>query len=372
MHLNGTLKSARYLVSIIAFAFVWSTTANAQSFAQIDAPSSPLVLKKRGSFYVEGEAVSQTPVQLSSPFGSPFDQGGTIVRNQMYVAYMAPEQGNGVPVVMVHGATLSGKTFETTPDGRMGWDEYFVRRGHAVYVPDQIGRARSGFDIAIYNDVRSGVRSADSLPNAFRLSDTIGWGLFRFGNTGGPAFADSQFPISAAAEFSKQAVPDFFWSLPSPNPNYRALADLANTVGGAVLMGHSQAGSYPLDSALADARGVKGMILIEPGACGQPSYSEEDIRKLAAIPMLVVFGDHLDAETGINGFVWQDTFDKCEAFLRRVNDAGGKAKMLYPPSLGIRGNSHMMMQDRNNLQIADLIIQWMDENVTPPADSAKQ
>ncbi len=37
--------------------------------------------------------------------------------------------------------------------------------------------------------------------------------------------------------------------------------------------------------------------------------------------------------------------------------------MLYPPNLGIHGNSHMFMLDKNNLQIADLILKWIDENV---------
>ena len=31
--------------------------------------------------------------------------------------------------------------------------------------------------------------------------------------------------------------------------------------------------------------------------------------------------------------------------------------MLSPARRGIRGNSHMIMQDKNNLQIADLILQ---------------
>ena len=38
--------------------------------------------------------------------------------------------------------------------------------------------------------------------------------------------------------------------------------------------------------------------------------------------------------------------------------------MLNPPDRGIRGNSHMIMQDKNNLQIADLILQWIDERVS--------
>ena len=36
--------------------------------------------------------------------------------------------------------------------------------------------------------------------------------------------------------------------------------------------------------------------------------------------------------------------------------------MLHPVELGIHGNSHMIMQDKNNLQIADLIIQWIDQH----------
>jgi hypothetical protein len=37
--------------------------------------------------------------------------------------------------------------------------------------------------------------------------------------------------------------------------------------------------------------------------------------------------------------------------------------MLYPPELGIHGNTHLIMMDRNNLQIADLILDWIEGNV---------
>jgi hypothetical protein len=85
---------------------------------------------------------------------------------------------------------------------------------------------------------------------------------------------------------------------------------------------------------------------------------------LATIPILVVFGDHLN--TNIPGFgpFWEGAFADCQAFIARVNAVpGGNAQMLYPPDLGIHGNSHMIMQDKNNLQIADLILKWIDENV---------
>ena len=96
--------------------------------------------------------------------------GGHITVNQMYVRYMVPQGGDGnVPVVMVHGATLTGKSWETTPDGRMGWDEYFVRKGHPVYVPDQVGRGRSGFNQAIFNNARAG----SAPPNSSAALDSI-------------------------------------------------------------------------------------------------------------------------------------------------------------------------------------------------------
>ena len=134
---------------------------------------------------------------------------GHIAVNQMYVRYMVPQGGDGnPPVVMVHGATLTGKSWETTPDGRMGWDEYFVRKGHPVYVPDQVGRGRSGFNQAIFNNVRAGTVPPASLPRFIRFSDEVVWPNFRFGAKPGAPYPDSQFPVNAMDELAKQAVPD--------------------------------------------------------------------------------------------------------------------------------------------------------------------
>ena len=132
----------------------------AQAITDLQTPDTPLVLKAQGSFFVGGEKAEQTQVELGD-----LGPGGHITVNQMYVRYMVPQGGDGnVPVVMVHGATLTGKSWETTPDGRMGWDEYFVRKGHPVYVPDQVGRGRSGFNQALFNNVRAGTAPAGSLP----------------------------------------------------------------------------------------------------------------------------------------------------------------------------------------------------------------
>jgi hypothetical protein len=279
---------------------------------------------------------------------------------------MVPQGGDGnVPVVMVHGATLTGKSWETTPDGRMGWDEYFVRKGHPVYVPDQVGRGRSGFNQAVFNNVRAGSAPASSLPRWLRFSDEVVWPNFRFGSKPGAPYTDSQFPVTAVDELSKQGVPDVsFGGLPNPNPNLKALSDLATQVNGAVLMGHSQSGPFPLGAALLNPAAAKGLVLVEPGGC-PPSYNDEQIQTLSTVPVLVVFGDHRDTSTGMGDApFWQRSFESCQALIGRLKAAGGQAEMLSPTETGIRGNSHMIMQDKNNQQIADLILQWMKKHVS--------
>jgi pimeloyl-ACP methyl ester carboxylesterase len=320
-----------------------------------------VVLKAQGSFFVGGEKVEQTQAELGN-----LGPGGHISVNQMYVRYMVPQASDGhLPVVMVHGATLTGKSWETTPDGRMGWDEYFVRKGHPVYVPDHVGRGRSGFNQAVFNNVRAGATPPASQPAWLRFSDKGTWPNFRFGPKPGVAYPDNQFPVSAVDEPAKQGVPDVsFGGIPTPNPTLKALSDLAAHLNGAVLMGHSQSGSFPLDAALIDPAAARGLVLVEPGSC-PARYSTEQVAILANVPILVVFGDHRDTPTGIPTLpTWQTRFEACQALLSRLRDAGGRAEMLNPPDRGIRGNSHMLMQDTNDLQIADLILQWLEEAVT--------
>jgi pimeloyl-ACP methyl ester carboxylesterase len=333
---------------------------SAQALKDVQTADTPLVLKAQGSFFVGGEKSNQTQGELGN-----LGPGGQIAVNQMYVRYMVPQGGDGnLPVVMLHGATLTGKSWETTPDGRMGWDEYFVRKGHPVYVPDQVGRGRSGFNQAVFNNVRAGSAPPVNQPSFLRFSDEGVWPNFRFGLKAGAPFPDSQFPLTALDELSKQGVPDLSGGLPTPNPNFKALSDLAGQLRGAVLMGHSQSGSFPLEAALLDPAATKGLVLVEPGRC-PATYTTEQIATLAKVPILVVFGDHRDTPTGLPTLpTWQARFEACQTFIGRVKSAGGRAEMLDPAERGIRGNSHMIMQDKNNLQIADLILKWIAEQVS--------
>lgn len=95
------------------------SSAFAQQYATIATNPAPLTLKAQGSFYLGGELESQTTDELGG-----ICPPGHVTVNQMYVRYMIPqEQTDSTSFVLIHGMHLSGKCWETTPDGRMGWDE---------------------------------------------------------------------------------------------------------------------------------------------------------------------------------------------------------------------------------------------------------
>ncbi|HZM58140.1 MAG TPA: hypothetical protein VFB85_00055 [Vicinamibacterales bacterium] len=351
--MRSVLRVAWLVVVVVAGA---SASVDAQRGKELQ---KPLVVASQGSFFVGGESKTVA--------GGPPAQGrgalppGDVTINQMYVQYQIPPDGDRhLPVVMVHGCCLSSKTWETTPDGRMGWDEYFVRRGRPVYLADQVSRARSGFDATTLNAVRAGTAPASQLPNILFATHQIAWTVFRFGPAYGQAFPDGQFPVESVDELYKQMIPDLNALLPSPNPTWKNMAALAVRLKGAILMGHSESGFFPEQAALIDPSGIRGMISIEMPC--PADLTDAQIAALAKIPTLVMFGDHLgDVQGGPAN--WASSYESCEKYVQRVKTAGGDAEMMHLPKLGIRGNSHMLMQDRNNLQLADLILKWIDQHV---------
>ncbi len=331
----------------VTLALLGAALLVAPAFAQTKK-LGPLTIKEQGSFFVGGENKS---------FG-----GGEITVNQMYVQYQIPMKGDQhIPVVMIHGCCLSSKTWETTPDGRIGWSEYFVRKDRPVYLADQVSRARSGFDPTAFSDVRQGKAPADKMPNILDATHQVGWTVFRFGPKFGEVFPDEQFPMQAAEEFYKQMIPDLNSTLGAePKATQRQMAALAVKLNGAILMGHSESGFFPEHAALINPAGIRGNILIEMPC--STSFSAAELATLAKIPTLVMFGDHLGDVTG-GPANWAQSFATCNTFVDQLKKAGGDAEMMHLPALGIKGNSHMLMQDRNSDQLADLVIAWIDRHV---------
>ena len=324
----------------------------ATALAQTARPDpGPLTIARQGSFFVGGRDVKSDTLS-TLPAYAP---SGTITVDQMYVRYQVPVGELGVPITLIHGCCLTGKTWETTPDGRMGWDEYFVRHSHPTYVIDQVWRGRSAGDPSDINAVRSGKEPVDKLPTVFSAGHEGAWAIFRFGKEYPQVMPGMRYPLAAQAEFWKQMVPDSINSLPTPNPTVPALSELAQRIGGTVLMSHSQSGIYPFQTAALSRKGIAGIVSIEPGACPTPS---DDMKPYAGLPILVLFGDYVDQFPR-----WAPRLANCRAFIAAANAAGGKAELLVLPDIGIKGNTHMLMQDDNNLDIADILLDWIGRHV---------
>ena len=319
-------------------------------FAVAQQPA-PLMIEKQGSFFVGGHDVrSETLSTLPA-----YAPSGTVTVDQMYVRYQIPVKASRHSVVMIHGCCLTGKTWETTPDGRMGWDEFFVRKGYATYVIDQASRGRSAGNATVINSVKVGKTPADQLPVVFEASHEAAWAIFRFGAEYPKVFPGMQFPLEAQAEFWKQMVPDWSASLTTPNPTVPALSELAQRLGDTILMSHSQSGIYPFQTAALSTKGISGIIAVEPGAC---PAAGGDLQPYLKIPILVLFGDYVDQSTR-----WSPRLKGCREFTTAANKAGGKVELVVLPDIGVHGNSHMLMQDKNSLQIADWLLAWIDRHV---------
>ena len=346
---------SRVLFSVGVVLLAGSATSER---ASANSLGGPLNLADEGTFFVGGTSlVSANPG--ASPAGP--SRPGTVTVNQMYVHYRIPAQRtNPMPIVLVHGGGLTGVSYETTPDGREGWATYLARKGYAVYVVDTPGRGRSGFNATAINQANA-ESSVAALPgNVLMVTAELAWPLFRFGPTSGTAFPDTQYPTEAFAAFGSQGVPFGEATLEggAMATAPRALAALLDKIGPAVVVVHSLAG--PFADALVEIRPrlVKAVVNIEGAQAIVPT--EAQIEAYRGIPVLELFGDHLDAPV----FTGRARYEGRRAVVERINkQQGGRATLIRLPDVGMKGNSHMMMQDRNNLQVADFVLDWIGSNI---------
>ena len=346
----GRLK--RLVVGGVLASVLGACTGPQGGVGENGTPSGPLELQATGSFFVGGRNLRSASLSQNPSF--PAD--GTITVDQTYVQYMVPAgEARGVPIVLVHGCCLTGKTWETTPDGRMGWYEYLTRMGHPTYVVDQAGRGRSAWNPSPLVAVRSGRAQPGATTNVFAAAQEAAWVAFRFGDAYPQVYEGQQFPLAARDEFFKQMVPDLALSLGETNPTVPALSILSQRLGGALLVSHSQSGIYPFQAAAMSGAGIRGIVSIEPGACPDANAS---VNAYLTIPTMVLFGDYVDRSPR-----WAPRLAACRAFAEKVRAQGGRTEVVVLPEIGIRGNSHMLMQDKNSLEIAAWLERWITRHV---------
>ncbi len=347
---------------------------------------TPRTASVRDVFYVGGRYV-----------GEP---GKELMAGQMFVERLSPAKvTRPLPLVLVHGAAQTSSNWLTTPDGRKGWAEHFLEQGYVVYLVDQPARGRSAW----HPDVNGRLRmfTAAQLERLFTASAQLGdWPQARL-HTQWPGTGRRGDPVFDA--FYASQVQSLASDSETQELAKAAGAALLDRIGPAVVVTHSQAGL--LGWVIAEARPalVKAIVAIEPSgppfhnaAPGSPkarawgitdipvryeppvsdpaeiqiqkqaapdaegliacTLQKEPARKLvqmAKIPVLVA-----TAESSYHA-----PYDHCTAaYLRQ---AGVPAEFVRLEQQGIRGNGHMVMMEKNNLQVAEFLERWIRQRTAP-------
>lgn len=317
------------------------------------ASEAPIALKSMGSFHIGGREVTITgkPVRevTFTPGGVPakVDPNGVYQVEQMYVQYFIPQNQRGtLPLLMWHGGGLTGVTYETTPDGREGWMNYFVKKGWSVFNSDAVERGRSGW--AMYPDVFKGEPVFLTKQDPFmRFRIGAGPGSYNSDPARMKLKPGSQFPAEGYANFTRQGVPR--WTT-TDDAIIAAYTELVDKICPCVVLIHSQSGSFGQKVAQARPDKVKALVMVEPAGLGDPKL----VANLKNTPILTIYGDYIEEDPR-----WPTIRGNQIKFLEQVKAAGGKYDVVDLPKIGIKGNSHMIMMDKNSDQVADLIQQWL-------------
>ena len=314
----------------------------------------PLHIREIGSLHVGGRIAEVSGLAqqeiVFSPGAPPLrvNPNGQFQVEQMYAQFVRLQDPRArYPLILAHGGGLTGVTYETTPDGRPGWQMAFLRAGHDVFVTDAVERGRSGW--ARFPQVFT------SEPMFRTMGE--GWGLFRMGPADGwnldasarRAFPETRFPLAAWNQFMMQSVPRWVTTDPQVQAGYDALVQ---RICPCVMLVHSQGGNFGFRAALNAPDKIMAVIAVEPS--GAPS-AETDVAAIRAIPHLVVWGDY----TGDNAF-WQRIRANIDRYQGQLRSVGGVADTLDMPAEGVRGNSHMIMMDTNSDDVAARIQAWME------------
>lgn len=334
------------------------------ALAQQVPERAPLVIQNQGSFSVGG-TVKTTPGTYNN--NNPTVEGQSFHGDHLYAFYQVPQNSKPLPIVMLHGAFQSARSWETTPDGREGFQTLFLRRGYPVFLVDQPRRGRAGASTV--------AAAIEPTPN-----DQLFFDQFRLGKWP-DYFENVQF------DRRPEALDQFFRSVTPNTGPYDAgvisdaMSALFTRTGPAILFTHSQAGGPGWLTAIKNPN-VKAIIAFEPGSGfifpegelppAMPSaagtLSPEavplaDFQKLTHIPIIIYYGDNFPIEptTERGQDNWRVRLAMARLWVDAVNRHGGDARLVHLPEIGIRGNTHFLMSDLNNVAIANQVSQFLAE-----------
>lgn len=339
-----------------------------------------IVIQEQGNFSAGGTVIEVPGEYTSQNFNNwqPYEEGQTYHGDHASVFYQIPEGGNGVPMVFLHGAGQSARSWQTTPDGRDGFQNIFLKRGFSTYLIDQPRRGQAG---------RSTVEG-----QVTPVADEQQWfEIWRMGHW--PEYSEQvQFPKD------EKSLEQFFrWMTPNTG-NFDAnlvaetTAQVFEESGDGVLVTHSQ-GGLPGWMAAIQTDKISAIAAYEPGnyvfpegevpesmpsrtgALQGAGVPMEEFIKLTKTPIVIYFGDYIPAEDEVSDDLgaenWRVRQALGEKFVETVNKYGGNATLVKLPELGIYGNTHFLFAELNNVELADLLSQWLEQNVLSNSSVSK-
>jgi hypothetical protein len=333
-------------------------------YAQKSTKQKPLLISEQGSFAVGGTII--TNPGTFNPY-KPTPDGQTFRGDHAYIFYQIPAKARKFPLVMWHGIGQFSKTWESTPDGREGYQNIFLRRNFPVYLIDQPRRGNAG---------RSTVAATiNPIPDEQQWFDVFRVGVWPNYFEGVQFARDS----NTLNQYFRSMVPNI--GAIDIEVNSDAVAALFTKIGPGILVTHSHSGGMGWITAVKN-QNVKAIVSYEPGSgflfpegevpspltssagtLEASSILMKDFMKLTKIPIIIYYGDNipesLSNNPGADG--WRIRLEMARLWRDKVNKYGGDVTVIHLPKIGVKGNTHFPFSDLNNIEIADLMSKWLKQ-----------
>ena len=338
----------------------------------VSSKKSILKIKEQGSFTVGGSTIKNPgtfdPIKHGAfnPSNQP-SEGQTLHGDHLYAFYQVPAKSRKYPMVMWHGYGQTSKTYETTADGREGFQNIFLRKRFPVYLIDQPRRGKAS-------------RGTQQSTYTATPDDQLWFGIFRMG-IGTEFYPEVQFSKDPEAlnQFYRHIVPNM--GTIDAKVNTDAVAALYKKIGPGILITHSHSGGQGWLAAL-KSENIKAIAAYEPGSGfifpenqmpepisylggtlrGNP-VPMEDFKKITRIPIVIYYGDYIPKEPSKypGEEQWRAAVLMAKKWTDLVNEYGGDVTLVLLPEKGLKGNTHFPMSDLNNKEVADLLSKWLNE-----------
>jgi pimeloyl-ACP methyl ester carboxylesterase len=383
----------RAFTLLALWSWIGCNCVDARELRRNSPPSSEAVAN-HSYFFVDGSYVG--------------DPAHPLMHGQMFVEKLTPARPRRpYPIVLIHGGGQTATNWMGTPDGREGWAEFLCSQGFVVYMLDQPARGRSAWQEGVDGHLRSAV-DAQTIQIMFTAPELY--------NRWPQAKLHTQWPGDGPSHGQRgDPIFDQFYASQvqflADNSETQALmqhagAALLDRIGPAVVLTHSQSG--PFGWLIADARPklVKALIALEPSG---PPFQDPAIAALIATPSTARPWGVTDIPITYDPLIsdptqlqveqqsvsdapallrcWQQKapthslvnlksvpvllvtseasyhaqYDHCTA--RYLTQAGVNTDFVRLESRGLHGNGHMMMLEKNNLRIAELLTAWLARKV---------